>query len=158
MTDGGGPARPPGRVYLEDLTLGAEIDCGEFRLSREEIIGFAERFDPQPFHLDDGAGAASYFGGLCASGIHTQAAALALAIRAVDGVAVIAGGALERAAFLRPVYPGEVHRVTARWVAARPSTSNPARGIAVIEVDVHDLHGRPVMRGGITYVLARKMD
>lgn len=147
-----------GKVYLDDLALGAEIDCGSFTLTREDIIGFAARFDPQPFHLDDEAAAASYFGALCASGIHTQAAALGLAIRAVDGVAVVAGGALERASFRRPVYPGETHRVTARWVEARPSASNPARGVARIAVDVHDSQGRPVMHGGITYVLARKMD
>jgi acyl dehydratase len=146
------------RVYLEDLELGAEIDCGAFTLTREEIIGFAERYDPQPFHLDDAAAAASYFGALCASGIHTQAVALGLAIRAVEGVAVVAGGALERASFHRPVYAGEAHRVTARWVQARPSSGNPARGVAVIAVDVHDSQGRPVMRGGITYILARKMD
>jgi acyl dehydratase len=147
-----------GPVYLDDLALGAEIDCGEFRLTREEIIDFAERFDPQPFHLDDAAAAASYFGGLCASGIHTQAAALGLAIRAVAGVAVVAGGALERATFQRPVYPDEAHRVTARWVEARPSASNPSRGVAVIAIDVHDSQGRPVMHGGITYILARKLD
>lgn len=59
--------------YFEDVAIGETIELGQHLFTREEIIAFASKFDPQPFHLDDAAGKASLFGGLSASGWHTAA-------------------------------------------------------------------------------------
>ena len=139
--------------YLEDLALGETLDCGSFQLGRDEVIAFAERFDPQPFHLDDAAAETSYFAGLCASGLHSQAAAIGLMVRAIADVAVVAGASLDQARFLVPVRPDRRYDVVARWTEARPSARNPVRGIAVIRGEA--LHeGDIVMRFGVTYVVA----
>lgn len=141
--------------YLEDLEIGAALDCGSFSLSRAEIIDFAERFDPQPFHLDEAAAARSYFAGLCASGLHSQAAAIGLMVRAIADVAVVAGGSLDRARFFVPVRPDYRYSVVARWTEMRPSVRNPDRGIAVIRGEA--LHGEAVaMTFGVTYVVSRR--
>src|SRR5262245_29316487 len=60
-------------AYFEDLAIGPVIALGSHTFTREEIIDFARKYDPQPFHLDDEAGARSLFGGLSASGWHTSA-------------------------------------------------------------------------------------
>ena len=57
--------------YFEDFFPGQEIALGSRTVSEEEIIAFAKQFDPQPFHVDHDAAAASVFGGVIASGWHT---------------------------------------------------------------------------------------
>ncbi len=145
------------RRYLDDLPLGEPLDCGSFVLSRAEIIAFAERFDPQPWHLDDHQAAASAFGRLVASGVHTQAMAIGLMVRRIADVAVMFGGALHEASFAQPVEPDAPHRVTARWTEARRSASRPDRGVARITGAAEDSAGRIAMRFGVTYIVARQV-
>ena len=150
------PAPAPPRLYLEDLPLGQDLDCGAFALSRAEIVAFAQRFDPQPWHLDDALAAASAFGTLVASGVHTQATAISLLVRRTADVAVLFGGSLHEARFFLPVRPDTMHRVTARWTEARPSASKPTQGVARIEAEAHDPDGRRAMSFGVTYIVARR--
>jgi acyl dehydratase len=143
-------------MYLEDLPIGREIDCGRFALTEAEIIDFASRFDPQPWHLDDILARDTYFRGLCASGVHSQAAAIGLVVRAIKGTEIIAGGALNEVRFRAPVRPNHCYRVTACWTEARASVHNPSRGVAVITIVARNAEGEPVMEGGITYIVARR--
>lgn len=144
------------RLYLEDLPLGAELDCGAFTLTRADIISFAARFDPQPWHLDDTLAEASAFGALVASGVHTQAAAIGLMVRRIADVAVLFGGSLHEARFSLPVRPDVRHAVAARWTLARSSVSNPTRGIARIEGLATNPEGQTAMSFGVTYIVARR--
>lgn len=59
--------------FFEDLVIGTRLDLGTHTFTREEIVGFAGRYDPQPFHLDEAAAALTQFGRLAASGWHTVA-------------------------------------------------------------------------------------
>ena len=140
--------------YLEDLALGAWFPCGIFRVTREDIIAFARHYDPQPFHLDDAAAEKSYFGRLCASGLHTQGMAIGRMVRAIPDVAVVAGYALHEARFLVPVWPGADYRVRACWTATSPSPRDPGRGRASIAIEVAT-DGAPVASLGVTYVVRR---
>jgi acyl dehydratase len=141
--------------YLEDLLLGAWFPCGRFRLTRAQVIAFAAAYDPQPFHLDDTAAENSYFGRLCASGLHTQAMAVGLMVPAIADVAVVAGYSLNQARFMEPTWPDTDYTVRAAWTSASPSPSNPARGRAVLDLEVAT-EARPVARLGVTYVVARR--
>ncbi len=143
-------------MFLEDLQLGCDIACGGFTLTAAEIIDFAARFDPQPWHLDDTLARQTYFAGLCASGVHTQAVSIGLAVRAIAGVRIIAGGSLNTARFLGPVRPERRYEGPARWTAARPSQRNPARGVGVIDITTADADATVVMQAGVTYVLERR--
>lgn len=58
-------------LFWEDQTVGRIRELGAHPFTREEILSFARRFDPQPFHVDEEAAKASIFGGLVASGLHT---------------------------------------------------------------------------------------
>ena len=71
------PASPP-LLHWEDFPPGTVLECGTLTVDREEVLDFARRFDPQPFHLDEAAAARTHFGGLVASGWHTAALAMRL--------------------------------------------------------------------------------
>lgn len=62
-----------GLVYFEDLEIGAKASFGHYEVTREEVIDFATKYDPQPFHLSDEAAAQTHFGRISASGWHTCA-------------------------------------------------------------------------------------
>jgi len=138
--------------YLHDLALGAWFPCGTFRLTDADIIAFATQYDPQPFHLDHEAAARSYFGRLCASGLHTQGMAIGLMVRRIADVAVVAGYKLHEARFLVPTWPDTTYTVRARWTAISPSPANPARGRAALELEVTQAE-TAVAQLGVTYVL-----
>jgi acyl dehydratase len=150
------PAPPPPRRYLEDLPLEEPLDCGSFVLSRDEIVAFAEKFDPQPQHLGEAVAAASAFGALVASGVHTQAAAIGCVVRSVADVAALFGLALHEARFFVPVRPDVPHAVSARWTEARPSASKPGQGVAKIEGRADNPAGQTVITFGITMIVARR--
>ncbi|MDH4441179.1 MAG: MaoC/PaaZ C-terminal domain-containing protein [Rhizobium sp.] len=58
---------------LDLYPAGTRLELGSITFTAEDIIRFAEKFDPQPFHLDAEAAKNYVFGALCASGWHTCA-------------------------------------------------------------------------------------
>ena len=69
--------------YFEDIRIGDKSELGRHTFTAEEIKSFAERYDPQPFHLDEAAAARSHFGALCASGWHTVSVCMRLLRRSM---------------------------------------------------------------------------
>ena len=51
-------------IYFEDLVVGRETEFGSYEVTREEVLEFARKYDPQPFHIDESAGESSFFKGL----------------------------------------------------------------------------------------------
>jgi len=139
-------------IHFEDIAPGETIPCGSFSLSRDEIIEFARRFDPQPFHLDEEAGRRSHFGCLVASGLHTQAAAIGLMVRRLADLDVVAGRSLNTARFYRATLPDQTYAVSVEWTGLQP-TRNPSRGAATIVGRVHDAEGTLVADFGVTYII-----
>ena len=140
--------------FLEDLDLNKDFPCGSFLLSREEIIDFASKYDPQPFHLNDEAARASFFETICASGLHTQGAAINLLVRSITDVAVIAGHSLHEARFFVPVRPSIRYGVIARWTET--THRDPLKGRAKITGEATLPDGTKVMSFGVTYVVKRR--
>ena len=117
-------------IYLDDLELGAETYFGSCEVSREEVIAFAQRYDPQPFHLSDEAAAKTHFGRLAASGWHTCAMVLGVIARHVvdSEQAGLGSPGIDELRWLKPVYPGDTLHVSATIVDVRPSRSKPEIG------------------------------
>ncbi len=96
------------KLYLEDLHVGQRFASGEYKMEETRIKEFAAEFDPQPFHLDEAAGAQSIFKGLAASGWHTAAVTMRLL---VDGELSLAGGLIGvggEIAWPRPTRAGDI--------------------------------------------------
>ena len=66
--------------YFEDIAVGAKSSFGNYPVTREEVVAFAQKYDPQPFHLSDEAAAGTHFGRLSASGWHTCAMVMSMVV------------------------------------------------------------------------------
>lgn len=120
-------------IAFEDLTPGRVFELGSVTVDRDEMIAFARRFDPQPFHLDEAAGTKSVFGGLAASGWYTAGLWMRLYI---DGLIADADGlgspGGDEIAWPAPVFAGDVLFASMEVVEARRSSSKPWMGLILL--------------------------
>lgn len=95
--------------YFADIPLGATDSFGDYEVTRDDVVAFAEQFDPQPFHVDEDAAEQSMFGGLVASGWHTASMTMRLLVDnfLADSRALGAVG-VDELRFRNPVRPGDV--------------------------------------------------
>ena len=143
--------------YFEELEVGAETEFGSYAVTREEVLEFARKYDPQPFHLSDEGAANTHFGRLCASGWHTAAMTMAVIARHVVETeqAGLGSPGIDELRWLKPVYPGDTLHVSGRVVETRPSRSKPDLGSFRSEVMVTNQDDVPVLRF-ISIVLMRR--
>lgn len=134
-------------VFWEDVELGRELLGAEQIADHDEMVAFAERFDPWPMHLSDEGGAASPFGGLIASGGYT----IGLWYRSGHGIWHRPGavwafqGVFDwHVRFVQPLRPGDRVRLAMTFTNKR-LTSKPGRGIAEAESHLVDGEGEPVL-------------
>jgi acyl dehydratase len=132
-------------LYLEDFAVGQKYGTRRLRVDAEAIKAFAAAFDPQPFHLDDDAAAASFFQGLSASGWHTAGLTMRLL---VDSDLKPAGGIIgvwaEEMKWPRAVRPGDELEAEAEVLAVRPSKSRPGQGFVKVRTTTLNQHREPV--------------
>jgi acyl dehydratase len=116
--------------YFEDLEVGAETYFGSYEVTREEVLEFARKYDPQPFHLSDEEAAKTHFGRVAASGWHTCAMTMAVIARHVVGEkqAGLGSPGVDELRWLKPVYPGDTLHVRGKIIETRPSQSKPQLG------------------------------
>jgi len=131
--------------WFEDYRVGDEYAGEQVYFSEREIVDFARRYDPQPFHIDPAAAGASPFGGLIASGIHSFAALWGGMMRAgfLNGRGIGAPGI--EIQWLKPVRPGDTLTMLARVVETRASRSRPDRGFVAFQASVTNQKGEKVM-------------
>lgn len=129
--------------YFEDYEVGATYEIGEFSLSEAEIIEFAQRFDPQPFHLDHAAARASPYGGIIASGWHTGSAMMRVVVEGfISSVAGLGSPGVDEIRWLKPVRPDELLKVRVTVEQTRRSVSKPDRGLCHTLMEVVDHQGQ----------------
>lgn len=96
------------RLYFEDLEVGSSIELGNYRVTKEEILEFARKYDPQPFHVDEKEAEESMFKGLVASGWHTSAICMRLYVDAIlNRSASMGSPGVDKLRWKRPVRPGD---------------------------------------------------
>ena len=117
-------------IYFEDLEVGNETHFGSCEVTREEVLDFARKYDPQPFHLSDEAAAKTYFGRLSASGWHTCAMTMGVIARHVvrEEQAGLGSPGIDELRWLKPVYPGDTLTVRGEIIEKTPSRSKPEIG------------------------------
>ena len=138
----------PVMAYFEDLEIGAETYFGSYEVTREEVLDFARKYDPQPFHLSDEAAAKTHFGRIAASGWHTCAMTMAVIARHVveGGQQGLGSPGVDELRWLKPVYPGDTLHVRGKIVDKRESRSKPEIGSFRTETTVTNQDEVPVMR------------
>jgi len=84
------------RRYLEDLVEGESLQCQPVNISRDAIVDFAKKFDPQPFHTDEESANESIFGGLIASSLHTLSECTRVVVEAQNNIAILSGVGMDK--------------------------------------------------------------
>jgi acyl dehydratase len=133
---------PPAR-YLDDMKTGLRF-AGKVRVVRErEIIAFARRFDPQPFHIDTSLADQTLFGGLIASGWHTAAMTMRLLLEAFPiGEGTIGLGG--EVTWPNPVRANDSIHIEGEVSAVKPSRSHDDRGIVTVRAETKNQNGEVV--------------
>jgi acyl dehydratase len=117
-------------LYYEDLHVGMKFDSNRsYKVTAEEIMEFAERYDPQPFHLDRAAGESSFFKGLAASGWLTAAIVMRLRVESIHIAGGMIGAGVEEMRWTQPVRPGDSLRTESEILGLRPSNSRSDFGV-----------------------------
>jgi acyl dehydratase len=111
------------------------------------VVAFAEKFDPQPFHLSDEEAARTHFGRLSASGWHTAAMTMAMLVENLkaDRQAGLGSPGIDQLRWLKPVYPGDTLRCETEVLEKRRSASRPEMGIFKSRLTVFNQNDEPVM-------------
>jgi acyl dehydratase len=143
-------------LFLEDLQVGDRFQSEPYELKHSELVEFAARYDPQPFHLDQDAAKETLFGGLAASGWHT--AAITMRLMVTSGVPIAGGhiGAGGEIAWPQPTRPGDILHVESEILEIKPSRSRPERGMATIRSETKNQHGEVVQRLVAKVVVPRR--
>ena len=134
--------------YFEDLEVGAQTNFGSYEVTREEVLEFARKYDPQPFHLSDEAAAKTHFGRLAASGWHTCAMVMAVIARHVvdEEQAGLGSPGIDELRWLKPVYPGDTLHVRGEIVEKTPSRSRPEMGSFRSQMTITNQDDVPVLK------------
>jgi acyl dehydratase len=115
--------------YYEDIEVGETREFGEYHVTKAEILEFAERYDPQPFHTDEDAARESAFGELVASGWHTAAMCMRMLVDGpIQDRASMGARGVDELRWHRPVRPGDTLSIRTEVVDKRVSESDPERG------------------------------
>ncbi len=133
--------------YYEDLVVGAVSQYGHYEVTREEVIEFASKYDPQAFHLDDEAAAATHFGRLSASGWHTASMTMSMTVANLKAnkQAGLGSPGIDELRWVKPVYPGDTLRCENTLLEKRRSKTKPERGLIRGETRVFNQHNELVM-------------
>lgn len=112
--------------WFEDLSPGMRFKSEPVEISEDEIKRFAAQFDPQPFHLDESAAQKTIFKGLAASGWHTAALAMRLAISTRPfGPHPLIGLGVDDLRWMIPVRPGDTLHIEGEVLSVKRSSTRP---------------------------------
>lgn len=138
--------RPLKERWFEDYAVGEVFEFGDYLVTAQEIIAFAQRYDPQPFHTDLVAAEASSFHGLVASGWMTAAIVMRLMCdHFISPISAMGSPGIDRLRWLRPVRPGDRLRVRVTVIDAYRSPRKPERGTLMLREEALNQHGEIVM-------------
>lgn len=151
--------KAPATLYWEDIEIGRMLQTGLLDIDAPGIRGFAEKFDPQPYHLDRDAAEASLFGGLCASGWHVSAMMMKLISEELikENIALVGSRKVPWLEWYRPVFEGDTISATATIADKTPSEWDEDCGLIGFDIEVHNQNEKRVMALS-AYLMVEKRD
>ena len=140
-------------LYFEDFFPGQVFDSlYSYRVKSAEIIGFGERYDPQPFHIDEAAGENSCCHGLAASGWLTAAIAMRLRVQSIKVSGGMIGAGVEEMRWTRPVRPNDSLRTHSEILHVRRSVNRPQYGIVRSRTTVYNQREEVVLQSVVNFL------
>jgi acyl dehydratase len=144
----------PVKLYFEDLEEGIVFRGDECAVDREEMLQYALRNDPSPFHIDEEAARNSPYGGLIASGGYTVTLWYRSAIPIVAKLAFL-GGFEWHIKLLLPVRAGDRLR-TEVAILSKKSSSKPGRGYVTALHRVLNQTDQPVFTCELVWMIGTR--
>lgn len=143
--------------YFEDVNIGDKAEFGSKTFTRQEIINFAKKYDPQPFHVDEEKAKASIYGDIIASGWHTASATMRMMVdNMIDRSASLGSPGIDNLRWYKPVRPGDTLRVRTEVIDKKRSKSRPNMGTIFGKLEVLNQNEEAVMSfNSIGMTLAR---
>lgn len=143
--------------HFEDVEVGAERELGTYSVSEEDIVAFAEQWDPQYFHTDPAAARNSMFGELVGSGIHTLAILQRVATLSYYHETDVYGGpGIEDIQFVTPLRPGDTLSVTMTVDSKRDLESSPDRGLVHLGFTVTNQNDETVLTATVLNLIGKR--
>jgi acyl dehydratase len=143
--------------YLEDYVKGDIHRLGSIAVEKDEVIAFAQRFDPQSFHVNQQAARLTPFGGIIASGWHTAALTMRLFVEHyLTHVASLGSPGIDELRWLKPVRPGDTLSARVIVLEAVRSKSKPDRGAITSLIEVSNQAGEVVMTFKCVNIIRRR--
>jgi len=151
--------KAPATLYWEDIDTGRVLKTGLLDIDAPRIRGFAEKFDPQPYHLDRDAAKASLFGGLCASGWHVSAMMMKLISEELikENIALVGSRKVPWLEWYRPVFEGDTISATATIADKTEADGDADCGLIGFDIEVHNQNDKKVMALS-AYLMVEKRD
>ncbi len=148
---------PAEKRFFEDYVEGSVYEFGSVKVEKKEIIEFARRYDPQPFHVDPDAARATKFGGIVASGWHTAGMAMRLLVENyLPRGSSLGSPGVDQLRWHKPVRPGDSLSVRVMIAETKPSESKPDRGLVRSFVEVMNQRSEVVTSWRGMMVLLRR--
>ena len=134
-------------IFYEDLIVGSKTSFGHYAVTREEVLAFASKYDPQPFHLSDEAAAQTHFGRIPASGWHTCAMMMAMFVEDAKQLRLASLGSpgIDELRWVKPVYPGDTLSCENELLSKRRSATRPEMGLTRSTMTVRNQHNDVVL-------------
>ncbi len=143
----------PTELYFEDFYIGQMFQsAGTAKVTAEEIKEFGQKYDPQPFHLDEAAGEGSFFKGLAASGWLTAAIVMRLRVQSVKVFGGMIGAGVEEMRWTEPVRPNDTIRTEIEVVGVRQSGSRKDFGIVRTRTLAYNQDNKVVLRSTVNFL------
>jgi acyl dehydratase len=140
-------------LYFEDIQIDTVVWGPSFTVDRDELVAFAKRWDPNPFHVDD-----STPGGVTAPGVFVLAIKQKLVHELPDVIAIIASLGYDEVRFHEPVRANDTLRLKYEWLTKRESASKPDRGVVQIRLTLVNQRDAPVMSHLDTILVRRRRE
>ena len=145
------------RLYWDDFKPGQAIDCGSLIITRDEIVAFAEEYDPQTMHLDEEAARATMVGGLIASGWHSCCILVRMVTECLRrDTRVIDLSGVEETRWLAPIRPGDRIAARATVLDSALAPDDPGRGLVRLRLELLDVSGKALLSMRASPAFARR--
>lgn len=147
----------PAELYFEDFTLGRKFQSAySAKISAQEMKEFGEKYDPQPFHLDEAAGETSFFKGIAASGWLTAALVMRMRVDTIKVAGGMIGAGVDEIRWTTPVRPNDSLRTESEVVSVRPSRKRPTYGVVKLATITYNQRDEIVMRSTVNFLAPLK--
>ena len=143
----------PAELYFEDFTLGRKFQSAySAKISAAEMKEFGEKYDPQPFHLDEAAGETSFFKGIAASGWLTAALVMRMRVDTIKVAGGMIGAGVDEIRWTTPVRPNDSLRTESEVVSVRPSRKRPEFGVVKLTTITYNQRDEIVMKSTVNFL------